>query len=174
MVRKNVEVAVATPERGVRHRVLHRDDQHLHDQADAEPDDEHEDCHVPVRGMRPKLGEREQAEGQDGRAHDREDLVAPGAGHEPPAQDEGDQHAADHGQELETREGRRGSVDDLEVQGQVDDGPEHGEADDEPDGRGGGEGPVLEQPERDDGLGGLRLDEAEDDQRGHGDQAECR
>ncbi len=146
MVRKNVDVAVATPSCGVRHRVLHGDDQDLHDQPDAQPGDEHEDGHLAIGGVRAELSEQEQADGEYGGADDGEHLVPPGAGDQPAAHDEGEQHAADHGQELEARKGGRGAVDDLEVQGQVDDGPEHGEADDEPDAGGRRERPVLEQP----------------------------
>ncbi len=65
------------------------------------------------------------------RADDREDLVAPRPRDQPTAHDERDQHPGHQGEQLEARAGRRGAVDDLEVQRQEDDRPEHREADDE-------------------------------------------
>ena len=50
-----------------------------------------------------ELSEQEQADGQHRRADDGEHLVAPGPGDELAAQDEGEEHAADHGQQLEAR-----------------------------------------------------------------------
>ncbi len=140
------------PQRRVRHRVLHRDDQDLHDQADPQSRDEHEDRHLPVRGVRAETGEQEEAQGQDARAQDRKILYRPilvtsqqlkmNVTSMPPTRGGSNSRPAAVGVAPWTV---------WRSEGQVHDRPEHREADDEPHpGTGDREGPVPEQDKQED------------------------
>ncbi len=117
----------------VGHGVLHRDDEDLHDEAHADTEDEHVAGQHPA--VRRGVDQRQQvrADGHQGGADDREDLVAAPARDEPARDDRRAEHAEHQREDAQPRRRRAHALDDLHVQREEGERPEHGEAHDEAD-----------------------------------------
>lgn len=163
------EVVVGTgrgAEVGRTNGVLHGDHQDRHHHADADTEDRHPDAVMQPGSPGVEAGEQPHAEGREGAAEDREDLVAAAAADELPGDDGGDDDAAHHGEHQEPGFRRTGTVDHLQERGEITGGPEEGGSDDQTDERGDVEDRVPEQPQGDEGVDREALDDEEEHRRG--------
>ena len=142
-------------------RVLGGEHEHLHDETEAEPENDHVAGDDERRGVGVDGGEQPEPEGRERRPCDRERPVVAEAGDQLPARDRGDQQAGHHRRDQQPRGGRTVALHVLEVERQVRDGPEERQADDEADGAGDGEDADAKELQRQDRLSSPRLHEHE-------------
>ena len=138
--------------------VLHRQDQHLHDHAHAEPQHQRIGRCFPDAHVDGYPGHQQEADGHQDGAGDGERPVAPPAADQAAADDRGHQHAEHHRHELQPRAGRALAFHQLEMDRQIGDRAEQRETHDQPDRAGEGEGAVAEQAQGQDRLARARLD----------------
>ena len=153
---------------GVADRVLHRDDEHLEDQAEAEPEYEEVQAHGERGGVLVHAGKQEKAECHHGGAHDGEDLVPPEPGDELTAPDRGQEQAQHHGKQVDARQGGGNAVHDLKEQRDEGERAEQREASDEANRRSDAEHAGREQAQRQHRLGRAPLGQRPPDGGGDG------
>jgi hypothetical protein len=99
--------------------ILHGDDQHLQDQAEAEPEQEEIAVDDQRRGVLGQAREQVPRDGEQRCAHDLVDLVPAEPGDQLAGADRGDQHAEHHRQQIDPGDCRRYAPDYLQEQRQV-------------------------------------------------------
>ena len=152
--------------------VLDDEDEHLHDEADPDPDDQHVERGQPGCGADAEPREQVHAADEHGRARDRERLVAADAADRPARGDSGDEQAGHQRQQAQTRARRAGAVDELQVERDEDDRPEHRHPDREAHRVRDPEDTRAEQLQRQDRLFDARLPPEEHGEQRHSDDGE--
>ena len=153
--------------------VLHHGDQELEEQPDARPHEEGGRGDLPDGRRRRQAGEPEGSAGGNQGSRHRVDLVAVGARDEHTGEDRGDEHPDGDGHQEQAGGGGRVAVDHLEVGGQIAQHTDHAAHREHADERGDDEGAAGEDRPGQDGVGGARLDEAEQPPAHQADHAQA-
>ena len=107
-------------------RVLHNQNQHLHNKAQAEAEDKHVHAKPGQRCLRSELGEQVEAKGSHRHARKRVNLVTARPSNDEPHRHTGAQHAQHHRQHHQAGFSRRELMDHLQIRRQISQRTSHG------------------------------------------------